>query len=226
MIATTEPPTVNRVTVVAASEGFAALDRPLDRAMAARSDGEQGDRKQRIRATERDVGRRAAWSRRGASRPTPSAPAMATEAVRHHASQVRSAAILTLSAVSASAGCRMRSATAAMVPHPGAPSMAGGARRQARRSGDGRLRGRPATTRAAGPPRTPRRACALRRRVVASVSDVGAKVKRAMAPAEDAQAAAARAERIRLPKIERNAVRGARDDGGMTQPRTKGISTW
>jgi len=35
----------------------------------------------------------AACSRRGASHPTPNAPAVATEAVRHHASHVRSAAI-------------------------------------------------------------------------------------------------------------------------------------
>ena len=54
----------------------------------------------------------AACNRRGASRPTPNAPAVATNAVRHHASHVRSAAISTFSAVSASAGSGVRSATA------------------------------------------------------------------------------------------------------------------
>src|SRR6476661_5870344 len=56
----------------------------------------------------------AAWSRRGASRPTPSAPAVATSAVRHQASHVRSPASPRLSSSSASGG--LRSAIFAMVP--------------------------------------------------------------------------------------------------------------
>ena len=62
----------------------------------------------------------AAWSKRGASLPTPSAPAVATTAVRHHASQVLSAAIPTFGAVSASAVFEVRSGTAPILPCAGA----------------------------------------------------------------------------------------------------------
>ena len=100
--------------------GLAALKRPSKRAMATGSDDEQGEREHRVAAPEHDVCAVAAWSRRGASLPTPSAPAVATKAVRHHASQVLSAAIPTFSAVSASALCGVRSATAAILPCAGA----------------------------------------------------------------------------------------------------------
>ena len=68
-------------------------DRALELALAAGAEHQQPERQRRVAAPQQHVRPGRDVEHSGAKRPTASAPAVAVSAVRHHASQVRSAAM-------------------------------------------------------------------------------------------------------------------------------------